>query len=134
MQAVEQLQRRINITPFAAWLGLIVESSDEHSLVLRLCLRAEFQGSPTTQDLHGGVTASLIDTATSYVVMARTGRSVVTIDMRVDYHRPGSSSEYRVKGSIVRLGKTLATADAQIRDSGGALVASGRALVMHVDR
>ena len=85
---LERLQQRLEITPFAAWLGLKLEVVDDHGITMRLQMRPELQGSPATRSLHGGVTASLIDTASSYAVMARTGRSVATIDMRIDYHRP----------------------------------------------
>lgn len=132
--SVQQLQQRLDITPFAAWLGLVLQSSDTNGVVMRLVSRTEMQGSPTTRALHGGVTASLIDTAASYAVMAQTGRSVATVDMRVDYHRPGNSSAYIIQGSIVRLGRKLATADARVLDESGTLVASGRTVLIHIDR
>jgi uncharacterized protein (TIGR00369 family) len=134
MKTLEQLQQRLDNTPFAAWLGIVVESSDEAGVVMRLSSRRELQGSPSTKSLHGGVAASLIDTASSYAVMARTGRTIATIDMRVDYHRAGNSDLYRIEGSVVKLGRTIATADAKITDSSGALIASGRTVVMHMDR
>ncbi len=134
MKTVEEMQARIDRTPFAHWLGLVVESSDENGVVIRMPSRLDLQGSPSTKALHGGVTAALIDTGGSYAVMASTGRSIVTIDMRVDYHRAAISTEYRVKGTIVRLGKTLATADSHLYDVEGTLIASGRVAVMHVDR
>jgi hypothetical protein len=46
----------------------------------------------------------------------------------------GSPSTDRVEGSIVRVGRTMATADARMYDDKGTLLASGRALLMHVDR
>ena len=131
---LERLQQRLEITPFAAWLGLKLEVVDDHGITMRLQMRPELQGSPSTRALHGGVTASLIDTASSYAVMARTGRSVATVDMRIDYHRPGNSDAYRIRGFILRLGRTLTTADAQVLDNQGALVASGRAVFLNVDR
>lgn len=131
---LERLQQRLAITPFAAWMGLKLESVDDHGVTMRLTMRPELRGSPSTRALHGGVTASLIDTASSYAVMALTGRSVATIDMRIDYHRLGNADEYCIAGCIVRLGRTLATADAQVLDSQGTLVASGRAVFLNVDR
>jgi uncharacterized protein (TIGR00369 family) len=131
---IERLRERLGQTAFSAWLGMTLESSDESGVVFRMPARPEILGSPSTGALHGGVIATLIDTAASYAVMARTGRSIATVDMRVDYHRPALSPEYRVEGSIVRLGRTMATADARVYDDKGALVASGRAVLMHLDR
>jgi uncharacterized protein (TIGR00369 family) len=131
---IERLRERLGQTAFSAWLGMTLESADESGVVFRMPTRPEILGSPSTGALHGGVVATLIDTAASYAVMARTGRSIATVDMRVDYHRPALSPEYRVEGSIVRLGRTMATADARVYDDKGALVASGRAVLMHLDR
>lgn len=130
---IQQLRERLGQTPFAVWLGLILDSFEDSGVIFRMSTRPELLGSPSTGALHGGVVASVIDTAASYAVMARTGRSVATVDMRVDYHRPAICSEYRIEGSIVRLGRTVATADARMYDK-GALLASGRALLMHVDQ
>jgi uncharacterized protein (TIGR00369 family) len=131
---IQQLRERLSQTAFAAWLGLVLESSEQPGVVFRMARRPEILGSPSTGALHGGVVASLIDTAASYAVMARTGRSLATVDMRVDYHQPAICEEYRIEGSIVRVGRKIATADARMFDSQGALLASGRALLMHVDR
>jgi uncharacterized protein (TIGR00369 family) len=131
---IERLRERLGQTAFSVWLGLVLESSETSGVVFRMPSRPEILGSPSTGALHGGVVASLIDTAASYAVLARTGRSLATVDMRVDYHRPAISPQYRVEGSIVRLGRTMATADARMYDDKGALLASGRALLMHLDR
>jgi uncharacterized protein (TIGR00369 family) len=131
---IQQLRERLAQTAFSAWLGLTLESSDDSGVAFRMSARPEMLGSPSTGALHGGVVASLIDTAASYAVMARTGHSVATVDMRVDYHRPAISPEYRIEGSIVRLGRTMATADARMYDDKGSLLASGRALLMHLNR
>jgi uncharacterized protein (TIGR00369 family) len=131
---IQQLRERLAQTTFAVWLGLILDSSGDSGVVFRMPTRPEMLGSPSTGALHGGVVASVIDTAASYAVMARTGRSLATVDMRVDYHRAAISPEYRIEGSIVRLGRKIATSDARMYDDRGALLASGRALLMHVDR
>jgi uncharacterized protein (TIGR00369 family) len=131
---IQQLRERLSRTAFAAWLNMTLESSDESGVVFLMPARPEILGSPSTKALHGGVVASLIDTAASYAVMARTGRSLATVDMRVDYHKPAIGAQYRIEGSIVRVGRTFATADARMYGEQGALLASGRAVLMHVDR
>ncbi len=130
---IQQLRNRLDQTAFAAWLGLILESSDETGVVFHMTSRPEILGSPSTGALHGGIVASLIDTAASYAVMAQTGRSLATVDMRVDYHRPAICREYRVEGSVVKVGRAVAVSDARVFDDKGLLLASGRALLMHID-
>ena len=108
----EYLRQRLQDTPFSAWLGMRLTCCDDSGVTLELPARADLVGSPTTRALHGGLYAVMIDTAASYAVMAHTGRSVATVVMRVDFHRPGKAERYVVTGSVVRIGRTLGVADA----------------------
>jgi uncharacterized protein (TIGR00369 family) len=76
----------------------------------------------------------VIDTGCSMAVVARTGESVFTVDMRVDYLRPAIAVEYTIRAEVVRLGRTLATADARVIAADGKLVATGRAVLQHIAR
>lgn len=129
---LRQLQARIERAPFNTWLGLEVVAFDDASVTLGLKVRPDMLGHATRNALHGGIVAAVIDTACSMAVVARTGESVFTVDMRVDYLRPATASEYSIRAEIVRLGRTLATADAQIKAPDGKLVASGRAVLQHI--
>src|SRR3954464_4066373 len=93
---LEQLQARVERAPFNAWLGLQVASWDAEGITLTLRVRPELNGHATLNALHGGVLASLIDTACSMAGMARTGASVFTVDMRVDYLRPATGTTYSI--------------------------------------
>ena len=128
----EQLAARLVRPPYNAWLGLELVGWDERSVTARLCTRPEMLGRPGPGALHGGILATLVDVACSMAVIAQTGDSVYTVDMRVDYLRPATSAEYTVRGEIVRLGRTLATADAQVLAADGKAVAIGRAVLQHV--
>jgi uncharacterized protein (TIGR00369 family) len=128
----EQLQARLDRARFNAWLGLEVAEWDATQFVLRLHVRPEMLGHATLNALHGGIVAAVIDTACSMAVVARTGESVFTVDMRVDYLRPATAAQYTVRGEIVRLGRTLATADAKLIAPDGKLVATGRALLQQI--
>jgi uncharacterized protein (TIGR00369 family) len=51
--------------------------------------------------------------------------------MRVDYHRAALSGEALVgRGRIIRMGRTLATAEATILRVDGTLIASGRGVYL----
>ena len=133
--SIEELQRRISISPFQRWLGLQAESIDANGVTLGLALRTELIGNPRTAALHGGIFGCLVDSAASFSIIALHGGSNITVDMRVDFHRsvtlaPGSETRIRAIGSIVRTGRTLATADARIVDAQGNLLASGRGVFM----
>jgi uncharacterized protein (TIGR00369 family) len=72
------------------------------------------------------VLAALIDLAADWAMVARTGRGVPTIDLRVDYHSAAMPGDLTARGKVVRFGSQFSTAEAQIFDQQGKLLASGR--------
>lgn len=127
----EQLQERLRRPPFNAWLGLDLLGWSADGVTIGLQARPEIFGHPGVRALHGGILASLVDVAASFAVIVRTGESLFTVDMRVDYHRPATAAAYRVESSVVRVGRTLATADARVLTVEGVMVASGRGVFQH---
>jgi uncharacterized protein (TIGR00369 family) len=128
----EQLQERVSRAPFNSWLGLELVSWDERGVTLRMRSRPELSGQVALRALHGGILAALVDVGCSMAVISQTGESVFTVDMRVDYLRPATDDEYTVRGEVVRLGRSLATADTQVIAANGKVIASGRAVLQHV--
>jgi acyl-CoA thioesterase len=78
--------------------------------------------------LHGGVTATLIDAAIGMAVIALAGgQPASTVEMKVNYLRPGLQGKFRCRSRILKMGKTLAFGEAVLRDSHGRIVATGHA-------
>ena len=75
---------------------------------------------------HGGILAALIDLAADWALVRQTGRGVPTIDMRIDYHRAAMPGDLIMRGKVVRAGSQFSTAEAEIFDLDGKLIASGR--------
>lgn len=75
--------------------------------------------------LHGGVYASLIDTAMGLSVLALVGVRAATIQM--DVHFLGAVSKGRItcRSEVVHRTRRTATAEAKVRDAEGNLVAMG---------
>jgi uncharacterized protein (TIGR00369 family) len=128
----ESLQGRIDRSPFNRWLGLHLLDWSDGAIAFALRPRPETLGHAAINALHGGIIGAIVDAACSMAVVTRTGESVVTVDMRVDFLRPATSSEYAIRAQVLRCGRTLATADATVLDAEGKTVASGRALLRHV--
>jgi uncharacterized protein (TIGR00369 family) len=55
-----------------------------------------------------------------------TGRGVPTSSLHVDYHAVAMPGELTIRGRIVRMGSQFSTAEAQVFDAQGKLIASGR--------
>jgi uncharacterized protein (TIGR00369 family) len=125
------MQARIDRSPFNRWLQLQVSCVDEGGIEVEMRCREDLTGNPDVGAIHGGVLASLVDLAGSMSVIAQTGNSVVTIDLRTDYHRPALGAMLCARGTIVKLGRQLSSVDVRILDSGKRLIASGRVVLMN---
>ncbi len=82
--------------------------------------------NPERRYTHGGILAAIIDVAADYAIAAQLGRPVPTIDIRVDYHKAAMPGDLTAKARVVRMGSQYSTAEANVYDQEGALVASGR--------
>ncbi len=124
------LDKLVRGSPFHAWLGVRLETLDEDSITMRLPWREEFVSDPVVRYTHGGILATLIDLAADYAIAARIGRGVPTIDMRVDFHKAAMPGPLTARARVIKLGGTLATAEAHVFDEAGALIASGRGVYL----
>ena len=123
---LEQVQAIITRAPFHQWLGLTVVAVGDDSIEIKAKWREEWVVNVERRYTHGGILAALIDLAADFALIKQTGRGVPTIDMRVDYHRVAMPGDLIMGGKVVRSGSQFATAEAQIFDLDGKLIASGR--------
>ncbi len=103
------------LVPFNRFMGLrVLEIDGEHGTIrLQVPFRPEYIGNPQVPALHGGVVSMLLDTAGGAAVWSRvdlTGQ-VSTVDLRVDYLRPGRPEPLIGMGRVVRLGNRVGVAE-----------------------
>jgi len=123
---LEQVQALVARAPFHQWLGLSVVAVTDDSIEIKAAWREEWVVNKERGYTHGGVLAALIDLAADWAMVKQTGRGVPTIDLRVDYHRPAMPGDLTARGKVIRNGSQFSTAEAQVFDQDGKLVASGR--------
>jgi uncharacterized protein (TIGR00369 family) len=128
--------------PFNRVLGLKVESHDPDAAKLRFDMRPELIGNPRRQILHGGVISAVLDVAAGFAVYLAVNKerivdpeidrfpSIGTIDLRVDYLRPGKGNYFIATGRVVRLGNRVAVAHTEMVNDEGELIATGGAAYM----
>jgi len=124
--SLDQVQALITRAPFHQWLGLAVTAVHDDGIELKAKWREEWVVNTDRGYTHGGVLAALIDLAADWAMVKQTGRGVPTIDLRVDYHRPALRGDLVARGKVIRAGSQFATAEAQVLDAEGKLLASGR--------
>jgi uncharacterized protein (TIGR00369 family) len=126
--SAEKLQERLSANHFNAWMGLKILDLGEDSIEIGLSWREEMISHPGVRRTHGGILSALVDVAADFMIAAKLGAPAPTVDMRIDFHRAAGPGDLRAVGRIIRLGRTFSTAEAEVFDGDGRLIASGRGL------
>lgn len=103
--------------PFNRFLGIRVETLAAGVCVLRLPWRPELVGDPFRPAVHGGVTATLVDTAggaACFSLLEKPTERVSTVDMRIDYLRPGANADLLCRARVIRMGNRVAVTHMEV--------------------
>ena len=126
--------------PFNKLLGMHVESLDFESAKVKIEMRDELIGNFIQKTLHGGVTSSVLDVIgglTAFMTLLKKmegasseeklGRLAKfgTIDLRVDYLRPGRGKYFIAQGSVLRTGNKIAVTRMELHNDRKVLIAVG---------
>ena len=75
--------------------------------------------------VHGGILASLADTAGAMAAypMLPKGTRLATVEMTINYLEPVDRGPITAEARVLRIGRTLAVAECEVKDAAGRLVA-----------
>ena len=106
---------------FADRLGAEVETAEDGSARLRFEARDEHLNQNGT--LHGGILATLVDTAMGAAVRSTTdeGETAATSQLTVTYLRPGRPGSLEVTAQVRTRGEHLTVCDADVEQEGRAV-------------
>jgi uncharacterized protein (TIGR00369 family) len=105
------------LIPFNRFVGVRAVEIDHGHVRLEVPFRPELIGDPLREAMHGGVISMLADTAggaTVWSALEEPRARVQTIDMRVDYLRPGRKETLVCEASLVRLGRRIGVTDMRL--------------------
>ena len=130
-----------DFVPFNQVLGLKVESFDPKAPKLRFDMKPELIGNPTRGILHGGVISAALDVMAGFSIHAamldqdKAENSegfpkMGTIDLRIDYLRPGRGKYFIATGRVARLGNRVAVTHMELENDSGEQIATGSAAYM----
>ena len=116
---------KLNNLPFAKLLGMRLVNISPNEAVVEIEMRADLQQPSGV--LHGGVTATLIDTAMAFAVRTylTDTEPTATIDLTIHYLRPHLEGKAICTARVVRPGKRIFTVSADVHNEEGKLIATG---------
>ena len=121
-------------------LGLKVTSVKADRVTGRIDMRHELIGHYSFNRIHGGVISAGLDAMGGLAVMAAIGArhmdeapeqrlhrfsKLGTIDLRIDYLRPGISTHFELRAEVLRLGSRVATTRMEFLGADGKLLSTG---------
>lgn len=126
--------------PFNRVLGFRVDSFDGDAVCVKFDMRPELVGNHVHGFLHGGVISAVLDatgglTASIGMLSKASGDEleqfedriarVGTIDLRVDYLRPGVGDHFTATSRIMRAGRKVTVTRMELHNDQDVLIAVG---------
>jgi len=121
-------------------LGLKITSIKADRVAGRIAMRPELVGHYSHNRVHGGVISAGLDAMGGLAVMAAIGArhmneapaqrlarfgKLGTIDLRIDYLRPGIGDHFDLRAEVLRLGSRVATTRMEFLGADGKLLSTG---------
>jgi uncharacterized protein (TIGR00369 family) len=120
----------VNTSPFPRHLPMrIVSMSDGAS---RIELDIDTVHLQPFGIVHGGVIATLIDTATFWAAFSSISEDdgLVNVDLKLNYLAVARSGRLAAEGRSIKSGRTISYAEASVRADDGSLIAHGTSTLM----
>jgi uncharacterized protein (TIGR00369 family) len=121
-------------------LGLKITDITSTKVSARIDMRPELIGHYAHNRVHGGVISASLDAMGGLAVMAAIGArhmdetpidrlqrfsKLGTIDLRIDYLRPGIGSHFALHAEVLRLGSRVGSTRMEFRGADGKLLSTG---------
>jgi uncharacterized protein (TIGR00369 family) len=121
-------------------LGLKITSLTPERVAGRIDMKKDLVGHYAFNRIHGGVISAGLDAMGGLAVMAAIGArhmdeqplqrlhrfaKLGTIDLRVDYLRPGISEYFELRAEVLRLGSRVASTRMEFYGADGKLMSAG---------
>lgn len=118
-------KQRLDNLPFAKLIGMELADIRPNEATVTIDMRDDLKQPSWV--MHGGVTATLIDTAMAFAVRTylTDDEPTATIDLTVHYLRPHVTGKAKCTAKVIRPGKRIFTVSADVVNEEGKLIATG---------
>lgn len=120
----KRFREALQEVPFARLVGLELGDMERGAATLHLSVRDELKQNKGL--VHGGVIATLIDTAAAFaaITLLEPEQSTTTIDLTIHYLRPLTAGRATAHARLLRAGRRILVISVDILDETEALVAT----------
>lgn len=127
---IAAVQESVRSAPYPSLIGMRLAAMEFDSCRIELEL-AERHLQPFGI-IHGGVLATLIDTATFWAGFLRLPDEcgLVNVDLKLNYLKAVSRGTLRAEGRCLRPGRQISYTEASVYDEAGELIAHGTSTLM----
>jgi len=127
---INKLIEMVNTSPYPRHLRMQLVSISVDQAVVKL--KTEQCHLQPFGIVHGGVLATLVDTATFWSVFLRLPEDagLVNIDLKLNYLKSISTGLMTAQGRCIRAGRSINYAEASVKDKEGNLIAHGTSTLM----
>ena len=129
----ERLFALIDEVPFVRHMGMRITDLAWGRATFEMTA-AEFRMQPFGV-VHGGNIATLIDTATfwaCFLSMDSDEDGLASVDLKLNYLAPARLESLRCTGTLIKAGKTISYAEAEVHTADNRLVAHGTSTLMRL--
>jgi uncharacterized protein (TIGR00369 family) len=109
--------------PIMKTMGITLEYNEDGEAVFRMPRNPNFDHG--MKDTHGGVFATLLDSAGWFTVAAKCGKFVLTSDLHVRMLQGAKNQDLVATGKLIRSGSKIAVAEMKLCSADGDLIAVG---------
>lgn len=130
----QRVEQALLSVPFAKFLGLRLDSIEPGRATMSLEIRDEFKQNSGV--VHGGVVASLIDSATAFAILPllKDDERTTTIDLTISYLRPLVNGLASATARVIREGGRIVAVTADLHDDAGNLAATALSTYIKLPR
>lgn len=127
---VAAVQEMVHDSPYPSLIGMKIASLEFDRCRIELALRRDHL--QPFGIVHGGVIATLIDTATFWAAFMRLPEDagLVNVDLKLNYLKAVVDGHLRAEGECLRFGRQISYTVASVYDDADALVAHGTSTMM----
>ncbi len=115
----DAIKKRFAGSPFFNLLNMEIKELEKGKAVVSVKPEKDFL--QTASILHGGVTATLCDTAVAVALLTviPVDSDITTIEIKVNYLKPVVDQEVFACAEIIKAGKSVAVSDVSVIDKNG---------------